>query len=513
MMKDTRYEAIYARQSVDKKDSVSIEAQIEDCKRLCSGNIKVYKDKGYSGKNTDRPELHKLLNDIQSGIIQKVVVYKLDRISRNITDFYKLYETMNLHDCEFVSWTEKFDTTNSMGRAMMGILAVFAQMERENIQTRIKDNYAYRIKDGRWASGKAPFGFKNGKIDGKATLIPVPEEIEIVKWMFQTYAESPNMSLGRIQSQLIEKGIKGHQSEKGFSRTTIGHILTNPVYCRADNILCEYYQKKLIEFANPVEEWNGRYSAAIVGKKNRSLRNENLKGIIVYITNIEGVIDSRTFITVQTRLDQNMALAADNKPNNNLKELSGLLKCAECGSAIKMQKYPTLSCTGRSQKKICSVSFKGIKLEEIQKQVGDMVQEHLSGLHATARKKQMRRNKTKKEIEKLEKEFKNLVEIARYSEGLSDALKLDMDKLIVKIKEKQLSLKMDRAEDVISLRLGGTNISGMGMDMIDIFNKNGDLLINYNDLDAERRQMILRVLVDKILIKADGTVKIEWKNE
>ena len=114
------------------------------------------KDKGFSGKNTDRPNIIRLMNDIEHDLIKKVVVYKLDSISRNITDFYKLYEVMQKHKCEFYSCVENFDTTTPVGRAMMGILVVFAQMERENTVTRIKDNYHYRIKDGRWASGKAP---------------------------------------------------------------------------------------------------------------------------------------------------------------------------------------------------------------------------------------------------------------------------------------------------------------------------------------------------------------------
>lgn len=92
-----KFDAIYARQSVDKKDSVSIETQIEACRTKCDKNPVIYDaDKGFSGKNTDRPDLQRLINDIEHNTIKKVVVYKLDRISRNITDFYKLYEIMQL---------------------------------------------------------------------------------------------------------------------------------------------------------------------------------------------------------------------------------------------------------------------------------------------------------------------------------------------------------------------------------------------------------------------------------
>lgn len=314
--KTAKQEAIYARQSVDKKDSVSIETQIDECLKHCSSKSpRVYQDKGYSGKNTDRPELQKLRRDIEMGIIGRVVVYKLDRISRNIVDFYKLYEVMQTHECEFVSHSEAFDTTSTMGRAMMGILAVFAQMERENIVMRVKDNYDFRLKNGTWATGKAPFGFRNGKTaDGQKTLIPVPEEMEAVKWMFNTYATSPNISLGQIQAMLMQKGLSGHQSEKGMSRTTIGHILTNPIYCQADKFLYQYYQQKLITFINDEKEWDGSRAAAIVGKNGRSLRNDDLDGISVYLTNVTGTIDSRTFLAVQKRMEENSAIASDNSP-------------------------------------------------------------------------------------------------------------------------------------------------------------------------------------------------------
>ena len=124
---NNRIDAIYARQSVDKKDSISIESQIEFCKyELKGGNCKEYKDKGYSGKNTERPEFQQLMRDIESGLVRKVVVYKLDRISRSILDFANMMELFQQYNVEFVSSTEKFDTSTPMGRAMLNICIVFA---------------------------------------------------------------------------------------------------------------------------------------------------------------------------------------------------------------------------------------------------------------------------------------------------------------------------------------------------------------------------------------------------
>lgn len=137
---DSRIDAIYGRQSIDKKDSISIESQFEFCRyELKGGEGKEYKDKGYSGKNIERPDFQRLLQDIRLGLIKRVIVYKLDRISRSIVDFAKLMELFKQYDVEFVSCTEKFDTSTPMGRAMLNICIVFAQLERESIQMRVQD--------------------------------------------------------------------------------------------------------------------------------------------------------------------------------------------------------------------------------------------------------------------------------------------------------------------------------------------------------------------------------------
>ena len=116
---ENRIDAIYGRQSVDRKDSISIESQIKFCKyELRGGSFKEYTDKGYSGKNTDRPKFQELLADIKRGLIKRVVVYKLDCISRSILDFATMMETFQAYNVEFVSSTEKFDTSTPMGRAM-----------------------------------------------------------------------------------------------------------------------------------------------------------------------------------------------------------------------------------------------------------------------------------------------------------------------------------------------------------------------------------------------------------
>ena len=113
------YDAIYARQSVDRMDSISIESQIEYCKyEARGGEYRVFQDKGYSGKNTDRPNFQIMLEAIRRGEVKRVIVYKLDRISRSILDFATMMAEFQDKNVEFVSCTEKFDTSTPMGRAV-----------------------------------------------------------------------------------------------------------------------------------------------------------------------------------------------------------------------------------------------------------------------------------------------------------------------------------------------------------------------------------------------------------
>ena len=184
--------AIYARQSIDKKDSLSIAGQIALCKKLAGEDAKVYADKGYSGKNIKRPAFTELIEAVKSGTVKKIFVYRLDRFSRSIADFSKLWEVLEEHGVEFVSATENFDTSSPIGRAMLNIVLVFAQLERETVSLRVKDNYEHRHMLGAWPGGPAPYGFRLGKItvDGKfcSTLIE-NENAETVKRIFSMYAK------------------------------------------------------------------------------------------------------------------------------------------------------------------------------------------------------------------------------------------------------------------------------------------------------------------------------------
>ncbi len=201
--------AIYARQSVDKKDSISIDTQIDMCRRYCAGECRVYSDKGWSGKNLDRPEFQRMLSDIKGGQIDKLVVYKLDRISRSLNDFSNLMEMFKQYGVEFASTVETFDTSTPIGRAMLGIIMVFAELERENILLRVKDNYYARGEKGLYLGGVPVYGFDKipAKLSGIKTSVLIPNNnLATVEYIYNAYRESGN-SLGRIVKDLNERGI------------------------------------------------------------------------------------------------------------------------------------------------------------------------------------------------------------------------------------------------------------------------------------------------------------------
>src|SRR3974390_2734176 len=140
---------------------------------------------GYSGGSTDRPNLQQLLDDVRSRKVDVIVVYKVDRLTRSLADFAKLVELFDAHDVSFVSVTQQFNTTTSMGRLTLNVLLSFAQFEREVTSERIRDKIAASKRKGLWVGGLLPLGYELK--DGKLTV--VQEEAERVRMIFRRYLE------------------------------------------------------------------------------------------------------------------------------------------------------------------------------------------------------------------------------------------------------------------------------------------------------------------------------------
>ena len=163
--------AIYTRVSTDQgldQDFNSLDAQFDASQAYIRSQTHAgwtmlrskYDDGGFSGGNTDRPALQRLLEDIRTGKIDIIVVYKVDRLTRSLADFAKLVELFDKHDVSFVSVTQQFNTTTSMGRLTLNVLLSFAQFEREVTSERIRDKVAASKRKGLWVGGKTPLGYE-----------------------------------------------------------------------------------------------------------------------------------------------------------------------------------------------------------------------------------------------------------------------------------------------------------------------------------------------------------------
>jgi DNA invertase Pin-like site-specific DNA recombinase len=236
--------AIYTRKSSEEglaQDFNSLDAQQEACaayiKSQASEGWKLvrerYDDGGISGGTLDRPALKRLLADIAAGRIDIVVVYKVDRLTRSLLDFAKLVEAFDKAGASFVSITQSFNTTNSMGRLTLNMLLSFAQFEREVTAERIRDKIAQSKARGMWMGGTPPIGYRP---DGRSLAI-VEEDAGIVRHIFSRYAELGNVRL--LALELEKSGIRSPARSaatgrafggRPFSRGHLYRILSNPVY-------------------------------------------------------------------------------------------------------------------------------------------------------------------------------------------------------------------------------------------------------------------------------------------
>jgi site-specific DNA recombinase len=236
--------AIYTRVSTEHgldQDFNSLDAQYEAASAYIKSQAHAgwtlirsrYDDGGYSGGSTDRPDLQKLLDDIRSRKIDVIVVYKVDRLTRSLADFAKLVELFDAHGVSFVSVTQQFNTTTSMGRLTLNVLLSFAQFEREVTSERIRDKIAASKRKGIWVGGTLPLGYEMK--DGKIAI--VEEEAELVRLIFRRYLELG--SVNELLRDLKERNIrtKTRRLSTGatrggipFGRGALYYVLSNHFY-------------------------------------------------------------------------------------------------------------------------------------------------------------------------------------------------------------------------------------------------------------------------------------------
>ena len=335
--------AIYARRSKSVETGDSIETQIQLCTNYLNNlgitDTILYKDEGFSGKNTDRPAFQRLMEDAKDRKFQIVTCYKLDRVSRNVGDFYNLVEDLKQDNIDFISVIEQFDTNTPMGRAMMGICSVFSELERNTISQRVCDNMYSLAENGYWLGGNSPLGFSNerssfidpsGKERSFALLSPLPSELALVMLIFDKYLELG--SLSKVEKYLLQNNIKTRKGND-WSKLAVRTVLTNPAYVKADSSVVNYLKSCGITFYGEVDEKHG-----VLAYKKRKGKNGKLRDHsewIYAVSNHIGFIDSESWLKVQHMLKANKSKAPTLGCSHNAL-LSGMIRCAKCGTFMRV---------------------------------------------------------------------------------------------------------------------------------------------------------------------------------
>jgi site-specific DNA recombinase len=300
--------AIYTRKSTDEgleQEFNSLHAQREAAESFIQSQktegwvclSETYDDGGFSGGNMERPALQKLMDHVKSGSIDTVVVYKIDRLSRSLLDFSEIIGSFEKHDVTFVSVTQQFNTTTSMGRLTLNILLSFAQFEREIISERIRDKISMAKRRGMQTGGNPILGYD--LVDGK--LVVNPAEAEIVRSIFRRFIEAGSAT--RLARELREEGVttKSWTTKKGKKRQ--GRPVTKHVLYTM--------------FNNP--KYRGQ-----VTHNGETFPGEH-----------EAIVDAKTGERVQAILKQNYRQRANTTRRRTPAMLKGIIKCGSCGGAMR----------------------------------------------------------------------------------------------------------------------------------------------------------------------------------
>ena len=283
------------------EEGYSIQEQSEKIKSYCNAMgwelSGIYSDPGYSGATLDRPGINQVIKDVRGGCVKKVIVWKLDRLSRSQKDVLILLEDVFLENgCNFISLMESFDTATPFGRCIVGILAAFAQMERENIKSRMMMGKQAGLKEGRYFSSRAPIGYQfEMQPNGKLALVVDPYTSKAVRDMFQIYASGKSESA--VAGYIQEKYGLFPKLDRHSAVGRISRIMRNPVYMGKVRMKDQCYE--------------GRHAP---------------------------LVDAELWQAVNERLSQNLqAFKRSYGGSDGL--LCGLLFCGDCGARMAIRSW------------------------------------------------------------------------------------------------------------------------------------------------------------------------------
>lgn len=356
--------AIYSRKSKFTGKGESIDNQVQMCKDYLlklnrndeSYNFLIYEDEGFSGSNTNRPKFQMLMKDVSLKKFDLLICYRLDRISRNVADFSSTLETLQRYNVNFISIKEQFDTSSPIGRAMIYIASVFAQLERETIAERVRDNMLELAKSGRWLGGTPPFGYKSIPISyydenmtehSMTKLDTDYKELKVVKLIYNKYLELK--SLNALEAYLLRNYFKTRNGSN-FRKSTLRLILTNPVYAKSSKEIFNYLESQGITLCGQPDNMHGFLTynklKTVYSKDGSHCREiRNASDWIIAVSNHKGIIESKDWLKVQRlHIENSKKFIISARSHNAL--LTGIMKCEKCGSPMRIIHGPVSKKTG-----------------------------------------------------------------------------------------------------------------------------------------------------------------------
>lgn len=527
--------AIYARRSKVVETGDSIETQIQLCtnylKNININNTIVYADEGFSGKNTDRPKFIELLNDAKNNKFQVLICYKLDRLSRNIGDFSNLINDLEKYNISFISVVEQFDTSSAMGKAMMYICSVFSQLERETISQRISDNMYSLAESGYWLGGEVPFGYSHkrnvitdsgGKNRTFAELIPVEDEIPIVKLLFNKYLELGSIS--KVEKYTLQNNIKTRRN-KDWSKATLSYFISNPVYVKANESIVEYYKSIGITTYGNVNDSNG----ILIYKKRKGKTSElrNPSEWIYAVSNHQGIIEAETWLKAQKLAEINK-VRAPNMGCSNIALLSGMIRCAKCGTFMRVAYgKPSKSSPKKKHYYACSMKHNsgGVRCDNKNADGPELDRLIINKLKEMSIDKSSLIKKLKEYKTSLESSSENIlytslqksiVQNKEQIDNIINNISLTKDNIVVKaLLDKLTTLKEEEAK--LNKNLANLNSEMEEQDALiancdDIISKLKNFSKLIDSLNVEGQKKLVSSVIDKVFVNGDtGAVKIKFK--
>ena len=503
---------LYARKSVERENSISCDTQLEYCKSALrpderNDEIISIVDNGFSGGNVNRKGFQKMMKLVEQGRVSKVVVYRLDRISRSMLDFVNILQKFKDYNVKFLSSQEVFDTSTPYGEMVVKILMIFAEFERTSTITRVTQAYAHRSEMGFYMGGRQPYGFQlvPAVINNIRTkkLEAVPEEAEQIRYIFEVYAQE-NVSLRRLLDILVTEGRKPLNGSD-WTTAKLSAILKNPIYVRADSDVYDYFEHHGVHMVTDCSEFTGEFGAQLYGKTKHKRNDPDWSDMKLVLLTHQGLVSSDIWLKCQRKLEQNKQI--HKSVSNQTSWLAGKIFCEKCGHSMttikgkinrngEMRRY--FNCTGKSLKRKCSGPEATIYAEELENMVYGCITEKLNALkdtwHAPAKGDSPEINELKLRIKEIEKSEQTLVD-TMLSGRLNDAM-LDI------MNAKAAALKKSKSElyDRIDSIRASANEAGAVI----------DLARSWKNADYDRKKAVASIMVQKIIIGENGNVRIIW---